>query len=85
MTPLPTNLPAAAQLDARGLKCPLPMLRAQKHLRAMKAGAVLDVLADDAASWDEIALFCEQAGHRLLARKRLGDADMQFKIRRSDL
>lgn len=85
MTPSLANLPAAVQLDTRGLKCPLPVLRAQKRLRAMQAGEILEVLADDSPSWDEIALFCEQAGHQLLARKRLGDAEMQFKIRRSNL
>lgn len=50
-------------LDARGLKCPLPVLRARKALRDVAAGARLDVLATDPAAPRDFRQFCEQTGH----------------------
>ncbi len=60
----------AMPLDLRGLKCPLPALRAQKALRGMQPGETLTVLADDPAAWEEMPLFCEQSGHTLTAKER---------------
>ena len=54
------------KLDARGLKCPLPVLRAQKALRDLPAGSTLELLSDDAASKDEVPAFCEQVGYQLV-------------------
>ncbi|MDR9427008.1 MAG: sulfurtransferase TusA family protein [Salibaculum sp.] len=53
-------------LDARGLKCPLPVLRAGKLLRTMAPGARLRVLADDPVAVIDIPHFCQEAGHVLL-------------------
>jgi tRNA 2-thiouridine synthesizing protein A len=53
-------------LDATGLKCPLPVLRAQKLLRNMSPGAQLTLLSTDEVSQKEIPLFCEQAGYELV-------------------
>ena len=53
-------------LDATGLLCPLPVLRAQKALRDMAAGDVLEVHATDPASKTDMPAFCEEAGHTLL-------------------
>lgn len=55
-------------LDASGLTCPMPVLKAQKCLRDMASGAVLLLISTDSVSEDEVPLFCEQAGHRLLHR-----------------
>ena len=54
-------------LDARDLKCPLPVLKAHRLLRAMPAGARLTVLATDPAARREFADFCAQAGYELAA------------------
>jgi len=51
------------EVDARGLRCPLPVLRAGKALRAMRAGEVLRVLADDAMAAIDLPHFCAGAGH----------------------
>lgn len=59
-----------AVLDASGLTCPLPVLRAQKHLRNMGAGQVLLLVSTDAVSETEVPLYCEQAGHSLLHSDR---------------
>jgi tRNA 2-thiouridine synthesizing protein A len=51
------------ELDARGLKCPLPVLRARKTLLAMREGEVLRVLADDPMAAIDLPHFCREAGH----------------------
>ena len=53
-------------LDATGLLCPLPVLRAQKALRDMAAGDVLEVHATDPASKTDMPAFCAEARHTLL-------------------
>lgn len=54
------------QLDATGLLCPLPVLKARKRLSAMKSGDVLEMLADDPAAVVDVPHFCAEAGHELL-------------------
>ena len=54
-------------IDATGLLCPLPVLKAQKRLRALPAGATLRLLATDPASWVDVPHFCATGGHRLLS------------------
>ena len=58
--------PADQRLDARGLVCPLPVLRAQKRLTAMAPGEILEVLATDPAAPEDFRGFCAATGHRLL-------------------
>lgn len=54
-------------IDATGLLCPLPVLKAQKRLRALPIGATLRLLATDPASWVDVPHFCTTGGHRLLS------------------
>jgi len=54
-------------LDARGLICPLPVLRAQKLLRTLAPGTVLEILASDPGALADFPRFCDATGHRLLA------------------
>lgn len=60
-------------LDATGLKCPLPVLRAQKALKSVTAGDVLMVRADDPAARKDFPAFCEAAGHVLRAVREDGE------------
>lgn len=53
----------AQELDARGLLCPLPVLKARKALSALPSGAVLAVVADDPAAIVDIPHFCAEQGH----------------------
>jgi tRNA 2-thiouridine synthesizing protein A len=53
----------ARELDARGLICPLPVLRARKVLISMVEGEVLRVLADDPMALIDLPHFCAGAGH----------------------
>ena len=56
-----------AELDARGLLCPLPVLKARKRLQAMASGSVLRVQADDPAAIVDVPHFCAEAGHALVS------------------
>lgn len=56
-----------ADLDATGLLCPLPVLKARKRLQALNAGQVLRVLADDPAAIVDVPHFCGEAGHELIS------------------
>ncbi|ASP18045.1 sulfurtransferase TusA family protein [Neisseria sp. 23W00296] len=64
-------------LDVKGLKCPLPILRAKKALAALASGEVLTVEATDAGAPDDFAAFCRQTGHALLASD---EADGVFRM-----
>ncbi len=55
------------ELDAAGLLCPLPVLKARKRLKGLPAGAVLRVIATDPAAVIDVPHFCSEAGHALLA------------------
>ena len=50
-------------IDARGLKCPLPVLKMEKRLEALSAGTALTILATDPMARIDIPLYCRQRGH----------------------
>lgn len=56
-----------AELDALGLLCPLPVLKARKRLQALSSGQVLRVLADDPAALIDMPHFCAEGGHELVS------------------
>ncbi len=60
-------------LDAKGLKCPLPVLKARKAMKALAPGEVLRVLATDPGAVGDFQHFCQVTGHRLLAQSQEGD------------
>ncbi|SDV02091.1 sulfurtransferase TusA family protein [Pseudomonas mucidolens] len=55
-----------AELDASGLNCPLPLLKAKMELNRLGSGAVLKVIATDAGSQRDFRTFAKLAGHALL-------------------
>ena len=55
------------ELDALGLLCPLPVLKAAKRLRGMAPGAVLKIVTDDPAAVIDVPHFCTEQGHTLIA------------------
>jgi tRNA 2-thiouridine synthesizing protein A len=55
------------ELDARGLNCPLPILRTKKALTDLQAGQVLKVLATDPGAVKDFQTFSKQTGHELLS------------------
>lgn len=60
-------------LNAEGLNCPLPILRAKKTLKGMSAGQVLEITATDPGSVADMAAFCNQTGNELLSSTNEGD------------
>ncbi|HRO12443.1 sulfurtransferase TusA family protein [Amaricoccus sp.] len=70
-----------AELDARGLLCPLPVLRARRRLAGLAPGALLRVLADDPAARVDFPHFCHETGHALLAQAER-DGWQEYLIRR---
>ncbi|WP_090205554.1 sulfurtransferase TusA family protein [Yoonia litorea] len=70
-----------AELDAKGLLCPLPVLKARKRLMALQSGQILRVEADDPAAVIDIPHFCQEAGHTLLASDDLGASQVYFIAR----
>ncbi len=54
------------ELDARGLNCPLPLLKAKMALNKMSSGQVLKVIATDGGSQRDFRTFARLAGHELL-------------------
>lgn len=68
-------------LDAIGLLCPLPVLKARKRLKSLPEGAVLQILADDPAALIDFPHFCQEAGHAFLGQDD-HDAHQAFLIRK---
>lgn len=54
-------------LDATGLLCPLPVLKARKRLQALQSGEMLEMKADDPAAVVDVPHFCAEAGHELVS------------------
>ncbi|MBK7471819.1 MAG: sulfurtransferase TusA family protein [Betaproteobacteria bacterium] len=69
------------ELDARGLNCPLPILRTKKALNEMQTGTVLKVLATDPASVKDFQAFSRQTGNALLGHSE-ADGVFQFFLQR---
>lgn len=71
-------------IDTRGLKCPLPVLRAAKVLREADAGAVITVWADDPVAVIDIPHFCHEAGHELVSQSDSDDYQVYVIKRESE-
>jgi tRNA 2-thiouridine synthesizing protein A len=63
------------ELDARGLNCPLPILRAKKALTDMQSGQVLKIMATDPGSVKDFQAFAKQTGNELVSH---GEANKEF-------
>ena len=69
------------EVDARGLNCPLPILKAKKALADMQSGQTLRVVATDAGSMRDFQAFAKQTGNELLEQQHAG-ADFIHVMRR---
>jgi tRNA 2-thiouridine synthesizing protein A len=68
-------------LDARGLKCPLPVLKARKALARVPVGGVLAVLVTDPGAPADFAHFCQVTGNEMAGAETLAD-HVRLSIRR---
>jgi tRNA 2-thiouridine synthesizing protein A len=69
------------ELDARGLNCPLPILRAKKALADMQSGEVLRVTSTDPGSLKDFAAFAKQTGNELLSSTE-NNKEFEYFIKR---
>jgi tRNA 2-thiouridine synthesizing protein A len=69
-------------LDARGLVCPLPVLRARKAIKSLALGEILEIHATDPASRLDVPHFCDATGNELLEARKDGDV-LIFRIRKT--
>ncbi|MBP0595233.1 sulfurtransferase TusA family protein [Paraburkholderia sp. LEh10] len=70
------------EVDARGLNCPLPILRAKKALADMQSGQILKVLATDPGSQRDFAAFSKQTGNEIVETSTTADKVFVFLMRR---
>jgi len=68
-----SSAPVDREVDARGLTCPLPILRAKKALAAMQSGQLLKVLATDPGAPNDFAAFAKQTGNAIVESAQQGD------------
>ena len=73
---------ANQELDARGLNCPLPILRAKKALNGLQSGHTLRVLATDPGAVKDFQAFCRQTGNELISSGQNG-GEYVFEIRKN--
>ncbi len=69
-------------LDAKGLSCPLPVLKARRAIQDLAPGDVLEVLSTDPGSIHDFPHFCEAAGHTLVAQSEAAGV-FTFRIRKA--
>lgn len=69
-------------LDAKGLNCPLPILKARKALKEVPAGGTLEILATDPGSVADFQAFCRQTGNELLEQSQ-EESVYRFVIKRT--
>ena len=69
------------ELDARGLNCPLPILRAKKTLNGMNSGEVLKIMATDPGSVKDFEAFATQTGNELLDSSEV-DGEFHFLMKK---
>ena len=62
------------RLDARGLRCPEPLLRTRLALRDMRRDQCLEVMTDDPLAGIDLQVFCDRSGHLLIGPEPVGDA-----------
>lgn len=72
-----------AELDATGLSCPLPILKAKKAIAELSSGQILKITASDPGSVKDFAAFCSQTGNELVSSSE-GDEIYSFFIKVTD-
>lgn len=72
-------------IDARGLLCPLPVLRLRKVLLTMPEGADARLIATDRAALIDVPHFCQESGHELILVQTLSDTETAYLVRRGPI
>jgi len=72
----------AKEVDARGLNCPLPILKAKKALAELQSGELLKVLCTDPGSMRDFQAFAGQTGNTLVEQQQTGNGEYVHVLRR---
>src|SRR4029077_11910538 len=75
-------MPPDSTLDATGLLCPLPVLKARRALKAVPAGGILEVLATDPGATKDFEHFCRTTGCELVAASEEPGGVLRFRLRK---
>ena len=78
---MPDTAPAISTLDATGLLCPLPVLKARRALRDVPPGGILEVLATDSGAAKDFEHFCHTTGCELLSAGET-DGVLRFRLKK---
>ena len=78
---LPESQSFDVEVDATGLNCPLPILKAKKALAELTSGQVLKVISTDPGAKRDFEAFARQTGNELIAHSQAGDA-LSFYLKR---
>ncbi len=73
---------ATQTLDAKGLNCPLPVLKTKKALKGLNAGDTLEMISTDAGSLKDIEALCRSSGDKILESGENG-GEYRFLIEKS--
>jgi len=73
---------AQQEVDARGMNCPLPILKAKKALAGMNSGELLKVIATDPGSMRDFQAFARQTGNELVEQQAVDDEFIHLLRRR---
>jgi tRNA 2-thiouridine synthesizing protein A len=76
------NTTADATLDATGLLCPLPVLKARRALKPLAPGAVLEILATDPGATKDFEHFCQTTGCELLETSEQPEGVLRFLLKK---
>lgn len=77
-----TPIEADLKVDASGLKCPMPVIRAKKGITSVDVGQVVEILSTDPGSMADFKAWSRSTGHELLSAEQEGEV-YRFFIRRS--
>ena len=75
------NIKADEVLDAKGLSCPMPLLRTKKAINSISSGQILEIQGTDPGSKNDLPGWAERSGHKYLGTKE-GDGFFHFYIQK---
>lgn len=70
----------SVKIDLLGLKCPLPVLKANKLIKEHKKGEIIEILVDDIAAPNDFKIYCEIKSYKLISIKKSKHITIKIKI-----
>ena len=76
-------MPESTELDCRGMRCPLPIIRLANAMEEVPVGGVVVVVADDPAAGPDVAAWCRMRGQELVEVGTAADGTPAYQVRRT--